>query len=188
MKHSRLIFGLTVVCLLLSITACGSGEPTIETPAAEMNLTVADLGPEWSLQQEQGKDELATTLQAGDLVDADMRIFAAAANQTMLVSQLISVKSVVSAKTTMAGEFVQAFTTGMQSLLPGVTLEELASPNVGEESVLMGGNVPDLDFNVYILAFRKTNVIATLFLMGPAESATEESVADYARKVEAKLH
>ena len=97
MKHSRLILSLTMMCLLLWVTACGAGEPTIETPVGEMNVTAADLGPDWALQQEQGQGELADVLDAGDLADANMRVFAAAAEQTTFVSQIISVNSVVSA-------------------------------------------------------------------------------------------
>ena len=188
MKHSRLILSLTMMCLLLWVTACGAGEPTIETPVGEMNVTAADLGPDWSLQQEQGKGELADVLDAGDLADANMRIFAAATEQAMFVSQIISVNSVVSAKATMAADFVDAFTTGIKSSLPDISLEEIESPGVGDEAVMLGGNMSDMGFNVYVLAFRKANVIATLFLMGPAESVTQESMVDYAQKVEAKIH
>lgn len=188
MKHFRLIFSLTMMCLLFLATACGDGEPTIETPVGEMNVTAADLGPEWSLQQEQGKDELADVLDAGDLADANMRVFAAAAEQTTFVSQIISVNSVVSAKATMAADFVDAFTTGIQSSLPGLTLDEIESPGVGDEAIMLGGNMSDLGFNVYVLAFRKANVIATLFLMGPAESVSQESAVGYARTLEAKIH
>ena len=188
MKHSRLILSLTMMCLLLGVTACGGGEPTIETPVGEMNVTAADLGPDWSLQQEQGKGELADVLDAGDLADANIRVFAAAAEQTTFVSQIISVNSVASAKATMAADFVDAFTTGIQASLPELTLDEIESPSVGDEAVMLGGNMSDLGFNVYVLAFRKANVIATLFLMGPAEFVTKEGVVDYAKKVEAKIH
>jgi hypothetical protein len=188
MKHLRLMLSLTVMCLLLLATACGAGEPTIETPVEEMNVTAADLGPNWSLQQEQGKGELADILDAGDLADANMRVFAAAAEQTTFVSQIISVNSVASAKATMAADFVDAFTTGIQSSLPGLALDETEAPNVGDEALMLGGNMSDLGFNVYVLAFRKANVIATLFLMGPAESVTQENAVDYAQKLEAKIH
>jgi len=187
MKHLRVILSLTVICSLLLATGCGAGEPTIETPVEEMNVTAADLGPDWSLQQEQGKDELADILDAGDLVDANMRVFAAAAEQTTFVSQILSVNSVASAKTTMAADFVDAFTAGIRSSLPELTLEEVDPPGVGDEAIMLEGEMSNMGFNIYVLAFRKANVIATLFLMGPTEFVNQESVASYAQKVEAKI-
>lgn len=187
MKYSRLILSLTVLCLLLPVIGCGAGEPIIEMPAGEINLTTADLGSDWALQQEQGKDTLSTTLEANNLLDANLRTFTIQAQQMVLASQVINVKSVASAKATMSGDFVDAFTTGMQSVLPNLTLEAAEDPNIGEEGTMLTGNVTDLGLKVYVIAFRKANVIVALFMMGPEDLATKETIMDYSQKLASRI-
>jgi len=185
MKRTLLFVNVALVCLALVAAACGAAEPTIDTPTAEMNLTAADLGAGWSVTEEQLRDQLADTLGASDLVDANMRIFRG--DQAVLVSQLASVKSVASAKATMAGDFVEAFKNGMEAQLPGVTLVEVDAPDVGEEPVMLAATIGNLGMEAYVLAFRKANVVATLFVMGPGDVATAEMLTGYGQVLEAKI-
>jgi hypothetical protein len=185
MNRIHLYVNVTLICLALTAAACGAREPTIDTPMAEVNLTAADLGAGWSLTEEQLKDQLAATLDAGDLVDANMRIFGA--ESAVLVSQLASVKSVASAKATMAEDFVKAFKDGMEAQLPNITLEETDAPDVGEEPVMLAATIGDLDMKAYVLAFRKANVIVTLFAMAPADVVTAEVLIGYGQALEAKI-
>ena len=185
MNRTYLSVNVTLICLTLVTVACGAQEPTIDTPVREINLTTADLGAGWSVREEQLKEQLADTLGASDLVDANMRIFEG--EEAILVSQLASVKTVASAKTTMAGDFVQAFKNGMEAELPGVTFSDAETPDVGEEPVMLAATIGDLGFEAYVLAFRKANVIVTLFVMGSEDIVTAEMLTGYGRKLEAKI-
>jgi hypothetical protein len=185
MKRTVLFVNVALVCLALTVTACGAAEPTIDTPVSEINLTTADLGAGWSVRAEQLKEQLADTLGASDLVDANMRTFEG--DKAILVSQLASVKTVASAKVTMAGDFVQAFKNGMEAELPGVTFSDIETPDIGEDPVMLAATIGDLGFKAYVLAFRKANVIATLFVMGPEDIVTADVLTGYGQKLEAKI-
>ena len=176
-----------MICLLLSTIACGSSEPTIETPAGEMNLTAADLGPEWSLVGEQGLDEMQDMNQAPHIQDANMRMLGADTITGFVMSIVFSTKTVASAEGEMKGSTVQGFAESIQEQVPGATIETMEPPDVGDEATMVGGSHPELGLNIYMLAFRKANVIALFSLIGSADSITEETVADYTQKLEAKM-
>ena len=190
MKYSRSILSLIVICLLLWATACGSAEPVIETPAGEMNLTAADLGPGWSLVGEQGLDDMddMQDMDQAHIQDANMRMFGADSITGFAMSIVFSTKTVVSAEGEMKGATVQSFVDSIQGQVPGATLETLEPPDVGDEAALVGGTHPELGLNIYLVIFRKANVITMFSLIGSADSVTEETVADYAQKLEAKIH
>lgn len=185
MNRTHLSVNVTLICLTLLTFACGAQEPTIDTPVSEVNLTAADLGAGWSVREEQLKEQLADTLGTGDLVDANMRVFDG--EEAVLVSQLASVKTVASAKATMAGDYFQAFKNGMEAELPGVTFNDTETPDVGEEPIMLAATIGDLGFEAYVLAFRKANVIATLFVMGSEDVVTAGMLTEYGRKLVAKI-
>ncbi len=189
MKYTRLILSLTLVCLLLSTITCGSEEkePVIETPAGEMNFTAADLDADWSLIGEQGLDEMPAMNQA-HVQDANMRMFGAEAITGMVTSIMVSTKTVASAESEMKADSVQNFGRDMEDQLAGLTLETLEPPDIGDEVVMHGGNYAEAGLNIYTVVFRKANVIAMFSLIGSADSVTEETVANYAQKLEAKIH
>lgn len=192
MKYSRLILSLTLVCLLLSTIACGSEEkePVIETPAGEMNFTVADIGPEWSLIGDQGLDDMddMQDMDQAHIQDANMRMFGADTITGFAMSIVFSTKTVASAEEEIKGTTVQSFVDSIQEQMAGANLETLEPPAVGDEASMVGGSHPELGLNIYMLIFRKANVIAMFSLIGSADSVTEETVADYAQKLEAKIH
>jgi hypothetical protein len=186
MNRTRLILILTTVCLLLSSIGCGSGGSTIETPAGEMNFSAADLGSDWSLQLDQSLDEIPGLSEEKAARDASLRTFATQDGRT-IASQVLTVKTVAGAENSMAEGFAEPTIAELKAQLPGITFEQLASPTVGDETVLVGGNISELGLNVYVLTFRKSNVIAMIFLLGPETFASEASTADYGRKLEAKI-
>ena len=186
MNRTRLILSLMTVCLLLSSIGCGSGGSAIETPAGEMNFSAADLGSDWSLQLDQSLDEIQGVSEEKAALDASLRTFATQDGRT-LASQVLTVKTVTGAKNSMAEGFAEPTIAQLKAQLPGVGFEELTSPSIGEEAVLVGGTVSELGLNVYVLTFRKSNVIAMIFLLGPEAFASEASTADYGRKLEAKI-
>ena len=188
MKYSRSILSMTVVCLLLSTIACGSKEPVIETPASEMNLSAADIGTDWSLLEDQGLNDMPDS-DLPHVQDASMRMFGAEGTTGMVISYVFSTKTVASAEKEMAtGEATSGFEEGLQQQVPEITLETLQPPDIGDEAVMIGGSYPELDLNIYMLTFRKANVIAMFAVIGPEEFATEETTAGYARKMEARIH
>jgi len=188
MKYSRLILSLIVMGLLLSAIACGSQESVIETAAAEMNLSAADIGPEWAVSIEQGLDE-TPELDLPHIQDGNMRMFEAEGITGMAMGYVFSTKTVAAAEKEMESEgAASGFAKGLQKQVPEVTLETLQPPDVGDEAVMTGGSHPDLGLNVYMLAFRKANVIVMLSIIAPEEFATEETMADYASKIEARIH
>ena len=97
MKNYRLIYSFTIAGLLLSIIACGSSEPIIETAAAELNFAADDLGSAWSLSQELVMNELLTDI-PDHALDANQRTFVSedVAGKVM-VSLIYSTNSVSSA-------------------------------------------------------------------------------------------
>ncbi len=188
MKYSRLILSLTIVCLLLSTVACGAPEPIIETSAGEMNFTAEDLGPEWSMESEQGLSDMMEEI-PDHARDANVRSFIANDPLRVFVGMTISTKSVASAKSEMKGAFVQDILTSLQDMGSGGTFEEMAAPEIGDETIMVGGNttVSGVAMDAYALTFRKANVIAMVFLLGPGEFANEENATDYAQELEARI-
>jgi len=188
MGTKRLIL-ILVVCLLLSVVACGGQkEPIIETPAGEMNFSAADLGPNWSLQQEQGLNEILKEVPK-HVLDANMRVFLSMEPFGVITSLTYSTKSVSSARKEMKGMLVKDTIASLQEQVAGGTFKESEAPGIGDEAFMVGGkgSFSGMDVSAYVLVFRKANVIGMVFVVGPGEVATEESVMGYARKLEAKI-
>jgi hypothetical protein len=186
MKLFHLSLSLIIVCLLLSAAACGSSEPIIETPAKELNLSADDLGSGWSLTQDVGLDGMPE-MQQSHILDANMRMFGVEETMGMAMSIILSTKTVSSAEQEMKGATVQSFIDDIQSQVPGASLETLDPPDIGDEAAMVGGGHPDMGLNIYLVTFRKTNIIVLFTLIGSSESTTEESALGYARQMEAKI-
>ena len=121
--------------------------------------------------------------------DANMRMFGAEGITGMVMGYVFNTKTVASAEQEMAtGDATSSFEEGLQKQMPGMTLETVQPPDVGDEAVMIGGSYPELGLNVYMLTFRRANVIVMLVAVGPEEFASEGTVADYAQKVEARIH
>jgi hypothetical protein len=186
MKLSHLSLSLIAVCLLFSTAACGSSEPIIETPAGEINLSADELGSEWSLSLDQGLDDMPD-MQQSHILDANMRMFGTEGTMGMVMSIILSTKTVSSAEQEMKGATVQSFIDDIQEQVPGASLETLDPPDIGDEAAMVGGGHPDLGINIYLVTFRKSNIIVLFTLIGSSESTTEETALGYARQLEAKI-
>jgi hypothetical protein len=189
MNKSRLVPILAVLALLASALACGGSgtqAPIIETKAAEMNFTAADLGGDWSLQADQGVDQIQD-ISEEDVLDANMRMFASNELEGMVMSFVFTTESVAAAKQEMKGHSIDDMKDDLQADLPDLTIETLDPPDVGEEAGMVGGNYADLEMNVYMLVFRKANVIVMFTVIGAEDEVTEDLAADYAQKIEAKI-
>ena len=118
-----------------------------------------------------------------------MRMFEAEGITGMAMGYVFSTKTVAAAEKERESEgAASGFAKGLQRQVPEVTLETWQPPDVGDEAVMTGGSHPDLGLNVYMLAFRKANVIVMLSIIAPEEFASEETMADYASKIEARIH
>jgi hypothetical protein len=188
MKHTCVIPVIAVLVLLASTLACGSSTqaPIVEMAAAEINFTAADLGGDWSLRADQGVDEIQDVSE-GDVLDANLRMFASSELAGMIMSIVFTTESVAAAKQEMKGDLVNDMQKGFQANLPDLTLETLDPPDVGEETAMVGGNYADLEMNVYMLVFRKANVIVMFTAMGTENEVTEDLIVNYAQKIEAKI-
>ena len=189
MKHFRWttiwIVVLSVTCVF-AVTGCGSQEPIIETAAADINLTATDLGFDWTAMSEQGLDEMPAANQP-HIRDVNMRMFSSESLTGMATSFVFTTDSVSSAQQEMKSESVENLGADITAQVEGLTLEPLTPPTVGDEAKMVGGNIPELDMNVYVLAFRKVNVVVLLSVMGASDRVTEAQVVDYAHKVEARI-
>jgi hypothetical protein len=114
-----------------------------------MNLSFSDLGADWSLALEQDLDELLPALgQDDDIVDANRRLFVSSKGD-MLASVVMNARTAAAARREMQANLVNSWRADVQQQLPDTTLEELASPDVGDEAVMFrvqapiqGGQVP----------------------------------------------
>lgn len=189
MKHTRLVVSLVAVCVLLSVGGCGPKEEIIETAAGEMNFSTAELGSGWQMVEETGLEAMPEMEDMSHVRDANMRMFTPEGELGMVMSYVFSTKSVAAAEKEMAsGEVIPGFVDGIKSELPEVSIATLDPPDIGDEAVMVGGDHPDLDINIYMVCFRKANVIDMFAVLGSQDSVTQDSAVGYARKLEAKIH
>jgi hypothetical protein len=208
LRFFTLFFILIVVCLLFLVGSQGP-EPKIEVPAREMNLSLSDLGADWSLALEQDLDELLPTLgQDDDIVDANRRLFVSSKGD-MLASVVMNARTAAAARREMQANLVNSWRADVQQQLPDATLEELAPPDVGDEAVMFrvqapvqggqapvqGGQAPVQGVQVpiqgavlYGLAFRQANVFAMIVTRGSQEFTTAKNLTDHALQLETKIH
>ncbi len=186
MHRNRLLVSLTMVLVLFAGVACGPKEATIQTPASSINFAAADLGPAWSLMRESGLDDLPEMKQP-HVQDANMRMFGADSITGMAISVVFSTNSVDAARQEMSSDTVKNFGQDIKAQFPDMTMETLPSPQIGDEAVLVRGNLADLGVSVYLLTLRKANVIFMFTLIATEDVATEVLVLDYARKAEGKI-
>jgi hypothetical protein len=189
MRGSRLVLGLLAASVLLA-AACGGGGPAakaIQTPAKEMNFTAADLGPQWQIGQDMALDEMTAFDDVDHIQDANMRMLSATELTGLVTSFVFSTKTVKQAQTEMRGEAVESAAKDMEEQVPGLTMEPLETPEIGDEASMSGGTLPDLGVNVYVLTFRKANVVVMFSMIASSDVATEEFAIERARKLEAKI-
>jgi hypothetical protein len=176
-----------VLCFAL-LTACGSSS-LITTAAKDMNLTADQVGSGYTLSQDQGLDEFASTMSITDIEevsDASYRMFQNDAGGIVL-SLVITLKKTATKDDLqeLTGGFEEGFTESMT----GVTLEELKAPAVGDEASVRGATVDlgGMSMSIFFLGFRKANVIGVLAVVGTADFASEAIIGDLGQKLAGKI-
>lgn len=176
-----------VLCLTL-LVACGPAATTlISTPAKDMNLTADQVGAGYTLSEEQGLDEFASSLDIGNIdevSDANYRMFQDETGGVVL-SLVITLKQTATASD--LKELTDGFEEGFTESMTGLTLEEFTAPAVGDEASVRGATFPDLGMAMYFMGFRKTNLIGVLAVVGTEEYASESVIGGLGQKLAAKI-
>jgi hypothetical protein len=187
MRRVRLVLGLMALCLLLALAGCGT-EELIETSAVAMNLEASDLGSGWS---QMGGDMGVADMPAADVPyveEFNMRMFGRELSMEMVITMVFRIQDVDSARQEMASGAVEQIASDLETQVPGATMMRMDPPDVGDEETMVGGTHSDIGLNLYVIAFRKANVIGMLMVMGDASSIDEAVAAGLAEAMEAKFH
>jgi hypothetical protein len=175
-----------VLCLSL-VAACGPSVTLISTPAKDMNLDAEQVGSGYTLSEEQGLEEFASSMDISnvdEISDANYRMFQNDAGGIVL-SLVITLKQVATESD--LKELTDGFEEGFTDSMEGVTLEEYTAPAIGEEASVRGATFPDLGMSMYFMGFRKTNVIGVLAVVGLEGFASESIIGDLGQKLAAMV-
>lgn len=180
-----------LVLFMLFVAACGGGggSSLIETAAVDMNLGEGDLGSGYTLTEEEGRDAVVTDMdldEADDIEDANLRMFSSADSLGMVMSVVVNFKTVAAAKANMRG-VTEGFEEGFNEELPGTEFAELSAPNIADDSLLIKADISDYGFEIYMLSFRKENVMGLIAAFGMSGSVTEDSVVELGNKLAGKV-
>jgi hypothetical protein len=195
MRKFRVLLGL--LCVALFAVACGPAEPLVQAKAADINMTVADLGEGFTLTEE--SDLLAilarTKIKAEDkapLEDANRRIFVGTAvvtatGTTTVTAPLTRTEVIATLMVYNASGGAQAGLTetrdGFKGVLPPtMTLVAINTTTLGSASELWVTEAPNLAARVYVLLMRRDNVLAVIQVTGPSQ-IRETWVVGLAQKV-----
>ncbi len=192
---------LNVLCLLsilaMLLLACGAQGPIVEAPAAEMNLTAADLGEDFTLTAQGGLSDLLGRLSVeaenqGPVVDIDRRLFVAAEplSGTAATTATVPLTTTTVAATVLVYNAAAAADAGLKEIFDAfkglvaitVTLQEQAITQLGDQSKFVTAGVPARAAQVHLLLFRKDNVVGMLQVTGPAR-VQPQWVIDLAQKM-----
>lgn len=185
MRTWKAVLALSL-CLAL-LVSCGPSVTLISTPAKDMNLNANEVGAGYSLSEEQGLEEFASSLDISnidEISDANYRMFQDP-NGGIVLSLVITLKQVATASD--LKELTDGFEEGFTDSMEGVTLTEFKAPAVGEEASVRGAAFPDLGMSMYFMGFRKTNVIGVLAVVGTDEFASEAIIGGLGQALAAKV-
>ncbi len=188
MRVRRVLFVLIMgCCFVLSTCASGGGEQVIRRPAKEMNLTGAELGSAYTLGQEPDWERIRgdlTAQEAQDSFDGSTRYFHSA--DGMVISLVLSFNSSSAAEKHLSDVF-DGFENSFKQQMPGAVFRPVALPVVGDQVAMSGVTLTDPPLQLYVLAFRQTNVVNVMALVGPQGTTTVQSAIETAQKVGAKI-
>jgi hypothetical protein len=189
MKRARIIL-FVMAALLASTLACGDSFtpattiPIVEKSAADINLTVQDLGDDWSLTEETGIEGIGD-LEADDVKDANSRQFDS--SSSMVMSIVFTTDSISQAEREMEEDISQDFQDQLLTEVPDMTFETLDPPAIGEEAILLKGTHADSGMDIYLLTYRDTNVIVMLMVMSLDGGLSQDQVLDFAQVIEGRI-
>lgn len=177
--------------LALPLLACGGegGGTLIETAAADMNLTAADLGSGYTLEEEEGLEQVVAEMdpdEADDAKDANLRMFSTPDGMGMVMSVVVNFKTVSAAEANMRG-VMEGFEEGFNQEMPGTEFVELDDPNIGDDSVLIEAEMEGLGFTIYMLSFRQNNIMGLLAVFGMADQVSADDVTGMGQTMQGKI-
>ncbi len=193
----RLLLALVLLTTAL-LSACGVSEPTIPstTTAASMNLNVEDLDRPATLEQDINLPEILSNImqtpEPDTVRDANQRVFALSTGQVTstqaatLTSIILVYDSATNARANLQPT-LQSIEETLQTQLPGIKFSPINVSQIGDETTLVGADVPNQNAQVYLLLFRKNNVLSILDLVTPTGAITPDWLASVANKILMKI-
>lgn len=179
---------LALVWVILVIASCGSSASLIQTPAKDINLSEADLGSGFTLTTDQGLEEVKASMdlpEDKDIKDASFRMFEDAETAGVVLAMVITLNK--TADSAMLGDLSDGLEEGFASELPGVELQELDPPSLGDEATITAADLGDIGFSLYFVGFRKDNVVGIIGLVGMSDFATEGKAVELGRQMLGKV-
>ena len=201
----RISAGLTMLCMLL-LVACMSvvtSVPPIQTLASEMNLTAADVGNEFTLVLEQGREENRDNIdrQIFRSID-DMNLRGFESSESRVLAAIVSFGHPMAAEgvyhDVSRGFFVglRAQVQSPEEHLGGLVTEYdtsdleitfLEALPLGDKSDMVGVSHVEADVEGYSLSFRKVNVIGIVWIVGPKAVVEQTMIEHLGQMMEAKV-
>ncbi len=182
MKRMTWLLSLVLVLLLV---ACGPQEPTVDTAAAEINVTEEDVGPSFTLEEESGLQDLLETIdlqETSSVKDAQLRYYSSEAEPVTTVLAAVLVFDSAGNARNGLGELRQGFTDSLKKDAPDIALSEL-TVSMGDETYFARADFPGRNSVVYLLLVRKSNVLSMVTASGSAGSLDENWVRDLGQKM-----
>ncbi len=179
--------GALLLCLVLLVN-CGGGPAVVKTSAADINLSVEDVGADSSLTQEQLKDQVTSGWPEEDLQecrDGNFRLFQVAGGSTASTGILV-INSADEAKDWVAGT-LEGLVAGITTSRPEATFNGVDAPMVGEEAVMAKGVDSADGTNFYVVVFRQANVVATVTTMAMDDATALALINDLCARLEAQV-
>lgn len=179
---------LALVWIILIVASCGSSASLIETPAKDINLSESDLGSGFTMNTDQGLDEIKVSMELPedkDVKDASFRMFEDANTAGVVLAMVITLNR--NADSSMLGDLTDGLEEGFASELPGIELQELDPPSLGDEATITAADLSDIGFSLYFVGFRKDNVVGIIGLVGMADFATEEKAVELGQQMLGKV-
>lgn len=169
------------LAIFVAISLFGGGDSLIDKPAADLNLSAAEVGAGFTLIGDEGM----SGEEAKKLRDSNLREFEA---------EGVYIRSVVLVGKTTAsdepGELIDEIESSMQGdASVAVSFDKLQSVLIGDrgglEPFTMKGSARSLQG--YIVAFVQRNVVVLLIELGDEDQVTKDSVQQHARLIANRL-
>jgi hypothetical protein len=170
-----------ILGLFVMLTLLGRGDPLIDKPAAQLNLTAAEVGADFSITQEHGPQ----AADSKDVRDSNTRDLE---SNGVFVRSMVLVGRLKYSDT--PAELIDSLELAMQKDSPvAASFEQLRTVSIGDrggiEPFTVAGDSGPLQG--YVLVFIRRNVIVMLIEIGPKEQVTEDTVQKHARLINSRL-
>ncbi len=185
MTFTRLAFTLASIIVIFFLAACGAAAPApISTIAKDLNITIEDLGSTYAMAQA-SEDPTALGLDASAPVNSvSLRLFSTQ-DLKVVTSMVINVKTIKEAEDAFASEgFASKITGELKNSLISSEFQEVSGKTFGDKTIMYTSDDPNMG-KLYLVAFRKVNIISVLLIMG--QDVTEDNAVEVIKKLEAKI-